>query len=123
MPPSSAAFGWDADLGILTFSAIRGDVSYMLYSFHLSILGLAISFGLAVALDWCSEGPGFNHTISYPHFYTGIIALIAAADGMSLAAAFIFLEVCIQKMNDQTVEAGHLAEAQFERNELRLFNY
>ena len=101
MPPSSTAVGWDADLGILTPSAIRGDVSYMLYSFHWSILGLAISFGLIVALDWCRFS-GFNDPILHPHFWAGVIALIAVSGGMSLAGAFIFLELCIQKMNHYT---------------------
>ena len=100
MPSSSAALGWDADLGILTPSATRGDLSYLLYSFQLSMLGIATSFGLSVTLDWFSRGA--DGPILHPRFWEGVIVLVAMTGGICLAVAFVFLELCIQKMNHQS---------------------
>ena len=101
MLPSSAALGRDADLGVrLTPSANRGDISYMLYSFYFFILGLATSFGSLITFHWFSRGS--NDPILHPRFWEGVIALVASTGGICLGLAFIFLVLCIQKMNHHT---------------------
>ena len=98
--PSRSAVFWDADPGVL-FSANRGNISYMCYSFQLFMLGLASSFCLLMPLKWYRRGP--DVPISNPHIWEIIIILIGVGGGMSVALAFIFLSLCVQTMDRSPV--------------------
>jgi len=87
--------------GNITFlsimSAIRGDISYMCYSFLFFMLGFAASIGIKMPLAWFSRGP--NTPIRNPLIWEGLILFFGAGGATSVTVAFFFLAACIQTMN------------------------
>ena len=88
---------WDANLNPFPPSAIRGDISYICYSFLFFMLGFAASIGIKIPLTWFSRGP--NTPIRNPHIWEGLILLFGAGGATSVTVAFIFLAACIHTMN------------------------
>jgi len=87
--------------GSITFAAIvsanRGDISYMVYSFLMFMLGFAISITTRAPLTWYSNGR--NIRIRNHRFWEGIITLIASGGLGCVSSAFILLAICVQTMD------------------------
>ncbi|KAF8320228.1 uncharacterized protein EI90DRAFT_3081093 [Cantharellus anzutake] len=89
-----------------TMSALRGNISYMCYSFALFMIGLVVITLVQVVLTWCSQRS--NYPFAAPFFWDFVIDILQCGAFATAAAAIILLMVSVQVLvvpNSSTSDA------------------